>query len=505
MSGPLLLECDRVTKRFPGVLALDQVSFDLKAGEVHALCGENGAGKSTLIKVLCGIWAHGSYEGEVRIEGESVHFTGIADSEAAGIAVIYQELALVPEMTVAENIVLGNEPTRWGLIDWDQAYATTQNLLEKYDIDLDPTARVMDLGVGQQQLVEIVKALSKNTRILLLDEPTAALTETESELLLGIIRQLRDHGVTCVYISHRLEEVLDISSRITIIRDGKSIKTLDTSETDRDEIIRHMVGRSIDDLFPRETCELGDLLLEVANLTVMDPKHPRPVLENIAFQVRAGEILGIGGLMGSGRSELLMHLIGGYGERTGGDVRMASEPLPQVSPAEAIHRGLVLVSEDRKRYGAVLGQSIRFNLSLSSLRQFVAALLIDGDAEVHGCQDYFKKLGVKAPGLETEAGSLSGGNQQKVVLGKALMTRPKVVLLDEPTRGIDVGAKREIYELMNLLTSEGLAVVMVSSELPELMGMSDRYLILSAGKIGGAFDDSNATQEDLMAAAMAYH
>ena len=517
-AGSALLACDRVSKRFPGVLALDQVCFELHAGEIHALCGENGAGKSTLIKVLCGVWPHGTYEGEVRIDGEPARFAGVDDAEAAGIAVIYQELALVPEMTVAENLFLGNEPTRgtgrWGLIDWHRAYADAQKLLETYAIDLDPTDRVGDLGVGQQQLVEIAKALSKDARILLLDEPTAALTESETELLMGILRKLKRIGVTSVYISHRLEEVLDISDRVTILRDGQNAGTLDTAATHREQIIQLMVGRDIGELFPRQASPAGDVVLETSGLTVTAPGHPRPILEDVSFHVRAGEIVGLGGLMGSGRTELLMHLIGSFGQRAAGDVRLDGEALPAVSPAQAIRRGMYLVSEDRKRYGAVLSQSIRFNLSLSALRRLIyrwrpfratQLSLIDGHAEVDACQGTFDRLGVRAPGLETPAGSLSGGNQQKVVLGKALMTRPRVIFLDEPTRGIDVGARREIYGLMNRLTAEGLAVVMVSSELPELMGMSDRLLILSSGRVGGVFENTDVSQEELMAAAMTYH
>ncbi len=517
-AGRVLLECSSLTKRFPGVLALDQVSFELRAGEIHALCGENGAGKSTLIKVLCGVWPHGSYEGEVRIDGEPVRFAGVDGAEAAGIAVIYQELALVPEMTVAENLCLGSEPTygrgRWGMIDWHRAYADAQKLLATYGIDLDPTDRVGDLGVGQQQLVEIAKALSKDARLLLLDEPTAALTESETELLMGILRKLKRHGVTSVYISHRLEEVLEISDRVTILRDGQSVRTLITADTRREQIIQLMVGRDIGELFPRQAPSAGDVMLEIGGLTVTAPGHPRPILENVSFQVRAGEILGLGGLMGSGRTELLMHLVGGYGQRAGGEVRLAGEALPAVTPAQAIRRGMYLVSEDRKRYGAVLQQPIRFNLSLSALERLIyrwypfratGLALIDGHAEVDACQGYFDRLGIKAPGLDTPAGSLSGGNQQKVVLGKALMTRPRVIFLDEPTRGIDVGARREIYGLMNRLTAGGMAVVMVSSELPELMGMSDRLLILSAGRVGGVFDHADVSQEEVMAAAMTHH
>ena len=518
-----LLQCHGLTKRFPGVLALDGVRWTVRGGEIHALCGENGAGKSTLIKVLSGVWPHGSYEGMVTLDNDEVRFTGIAEAEAAGIAVIHQELALVPEMTVAENLYLGNELLKhsgrrrarvWGWVDWHRAYADAQDLFDTYGLDLDPTARVADLGVGQQQLVEICKALAKEARLLLLDEPTAALSDAETELLLDILRQLRRHGVTCVYISHRLEEVLAISDRVTVLRDGQSIQTLDTATTTAQEIIRLMVGRHIDTLFPRQPSAMGSVVLEVQGLTVCPNGSTRPILQDIDFQVHAGEILGIGGLMGSGRTELLMHLLGAYGKRLSGRVLLADEVLESALPGQAIAKGLYLVSEDRKRYGAVLQQSIRFNLSLSALegllRRWAPWLsdwlhLIDDGAEVDACRDLFEELEVKAPHLETQTLHLSGGNQQKVVLGKALMTRPRVVLLDEPTRGIDVGARRQIYSLMNRLTADGMAVVMVSSELAELTGMSDRLLILSAGRVGGRFEDPKTPQEELMAAALTHH
>jgi len=497
------LEVRGLTKTFPGVTALDGVSFDLAAGEVHALCGENGAGKSTLIKVLSGIHPHGSYEGEILVDGRPAAFASIADAENAGIAVIYQELALIGGMTVAENVFLGVEPRRGALIDWHKMYADTRRLLDEYDLALDPTARVADLGIGQQQLVEIVKALAKDSTILLLDEPTAALTEAEVERLLGIVARLRERGITCVYISHKLDEVFAIADRITVLRDGEGVCTLAIATTGKDEVIRHMVGREIVDFYPRRAGATGAALLEVEELFVA--AEGVEVLQDISLEVRAGEVLGLGGLMGAGRSELLMHIMGAYGTRTAGQVRVGGRALEGHSPADAIAEGLVLVSEDRKRYGLLLDKSIGFNLSLASLGQFSGRMLIDAHREIDRNQLFFDSLGIRANGQETVVGSLSGGNQQKVVLGKALMTEPQVILLDEPTRGIDVGAKVEVYELVNRLTAEGKAVLLVSSELPELMGMSDRMVILSNGRIGGAFDRDDATQERILAAAMAHN
>ncbi len=500
-----ILAVENLTKRFPGVLALNRVSFDLQAGEIHAICGENGAGKSTLIKVLSGIYPEGSYEGKIVIDGRESTFRHISDAEAAGISVIYQELALVQEMTVAENIFLGSEPTRLGKIDWHKVYSDTQQLLEKFQLKLDPTAEISKLGVGEQQLVEIVKALSKKTRILLLDEPTAALTETEVEILLDIIRSLKAQGITCVYISHKLDEVFAIADRITVIRDGESIATLRTAETDKNEVIRHMIGREIGNLFPRRESHPAAVLLSVKNLTVMQPPKTRPILEDISFELQAGEVLGFGGLMGAGRTELLMHLFGAFGKRLNGSVQLNGKPLENHIPREAIDNGMVLISEDRKRYGLLMEQSIGFNLSIAALHQFAGKVLIDGNSEYQRNQHFFDTLGVKAPGLETEVNTLSGGNQQKIVIGKGLMTDPSVVFMDEPTRGIDVGAKLEVYELINQLTEQGKAVLLVSSELPELMGMSDRMIILSEGRIGGVFTWAEATQEAILAAAMKHH
>lgn len=497
-----LLSTSGIVKRFPGVVALSGVSFDLREGEIHSLCGENGAGKSTLIKLLSGIHAHGSYEGSYVVDGQEATFTGIADAGRAGIAVIYQELALVEEMSVAENIFLGREPQRLGgFIDWPLMHRQAAELLERFGVQLDPQALVSTLGVGQKQLVEIVKALAKDSKVLILDEPTAALAEHEVVILLDILKDLRQRGMSCIYISHKLDEVFAISDRITVLRDGATVFSANAKDTDKNQIIRHMVGREIADLFPRRQTTPGDIVLHVDGLSM---KHDGvESLHRVSLEVRAGEVVGIGGLMGAGRTELLMHLFGALGTRTAGSVRLCGQELPARStPETVIQRGMVLVSEDRRRYGLVLEKEVGFNLSLSTIASMVRLGLIDHKAERTANMSFFDSLRIKATGLDAVAGRLSGGNQQKIVLGKALMTEPKVILLDEPTRGIDVGAKLEIYEIINRLTAEGKAVVLVSSELPELIGMSDRILILNEGRTGGEFTRTEATQEKLMAAAM---
>ncbi len=498
-----LLSAHAITKRFPGVVALSDVSFDLRPGEIHALCGENGAGKSTLIKLLSGIHPHGSYDGELRIGGDTARFSSIADATRAGLAVIYQELALVEEMTVAENIFLGAEPTRAGLIDWPRVHREAGAVLANFNVDIDPAAQCSRLGVGQKQLVEIVKALRKDSRILILDEPTAALAEHEVRVLLDILRDLRARGIACIYISHKLDEVFAIADRITVLRDGATIATLDTAATSKSEIIRHMVGREIADLFPRRArADLSPAILRVENLTIADPHTGKARLHDISFTLAPGEVLGIGGLMGAGRTELLMHLFGAWGARTAGRIHLRDCELPVLPPAKILRRGIALVTEDRRRLGLILDHDIAFNLTLASLAKFAPRLLIDTSAETRAAADLSASLRIKAPSLAAIAGKLSGGNQQKVVLGKALLTEPSVILLDEPTRGIDIGAKLEIYELINRLTDAGKAVLLVSSELPELIGMSDRILMLHDGRIGGTFTRADATPERLIAAAM---
>jgi D-xylose transport system ATP-binding protein len=501
----MILRADHITKRFPGVVALKDVSFDLREGEIHALCGENGAGKSTLIKLLSGIHPHGSYEGKFEVNGTEARFESIKNAEQAGLAVIYQELALVEEMTVAENIFLGREPRRWGaFIDWPRMYREAQALLDRFKVDLDPAAPVRTLGVGQKQLVEIIKALAKDSKILILDEPTAALAEHEVLILLDILRDLRKRGIASIYISHKLDEVFSIADRVTVLRDGTTVYTQQAADTNKNEVIRHMVGREIGDLFPRRSSQPGDIILQVDSLAVADSESGVTKLHDIQFELRAGEVLGIGGLMGAGRTELLMHLFGAWGRRVSGQVTLKGRSTTGWTPESIIQNGLVLASEDRRRYGLHLEHEIGFNLSLSSLSSVTRGGFIQRNAEIHRNQGIFDSLRVKATGLEAVVGKLSGGNQQKVVLGKALLTQPSIILLDEPTRGIDVGAKLEIYEIINQLTAEGKAVILVSSELPELIGMSDRILMLNAGRIGGAFTRAEATQEKLMAAAMGH-
>jgi len=498
-----LLELKDITKDFSGVRALDGVSFTLEKGEIHALCGENGAGKSTLIKILCGYYPHGSYGGEVLLEGEPLRFKDLHDSEEKGISLIAQELALVPELSVAENLLLGRAPSRLGFIQWDKVREEASKALEMVGLDLSPDEPVKELGVGQQQMIEIAKALSKKAGILVLDEPTAALTEADSQRLLDLLRQLKAQGVSCIYISHRLEEVGRIADRVTVLRDGKSIVTRKNKDLSRERIISHMVGREVKDLYPRPRTQAGGTLMAVKDLTVEDPANPgRFVVKDVSFEVRRGEILGIAGLMGAGRTALLSSLFGASRGKVGGllDIEGRLRP-PFRSPQEAIQAGVALVSEDRKKYGLVLESSVKENLILSSLRRLTHRGFLDHVQAEEECGQQVSAMRVKTPGLSVWLNKLSGGNQQKVVLGKWLMTSPKVLFLDEPTRGIDVGAKAEIYELIGKLCATGIGIVMVSSDLPELLGLSHRVLVLNQGRPTAAMDWREATPEKVMAAA----
>lgn len=497
-----LLEMKDITKEFPGVKALDEVNLDLHEGEFHALVGENGAGKSTLMKVLSGVYPYGNYKGDILINGEIQKFQTIREAENAGIAIIFQELSLVKELTIAENIFLGREPSNLGVINWHKMYQDAAKLLKDLNLDINPSTEVGDLGIGQQQLVEIAKALSQDAKLLVLDEPTAALTESEVETLFEILRKLKDRGVGMIYISHKLDEVFEMSDRITVLRDGQTVGTHTAAELDKDKVISLMVGREVGDIFPEVSHEFGEVAMEVRNLTAFEPDHPdKKLVDNVSFKVRKGEVLGIAGLMGAGRSELLATIFGAWRGNHSGEVYVEGKKVDIRSPKDAIDVGIGFVTEDRKRYGLILDQTILDNSTLAGLKDISGRFLTSRPKELSATTEVMEKLNVKAPSAMTETGTLSGGNQQKVVIGKWLLTNPKILFLDEPTRGIDVGAKQEIYAEINLLAEEGLAIVMVSSELPEVLGVSDRILVLHEGRATGEFSKEEATPENVMAAA----
>ncbi len=491
-----------IVKEFPGVRALDGVSFTLEAGEFHALVGENGAGKSTLMKVLSGVYPAGQYSGEILIDGKTMEFSGIRDSENAGVAIIFQELSLVKELTVGENIFLGREPSTLGVINHSELYHRAANLLRDLKLDIDPRVPVGSLGIGRQQLVEIAKALSQDAKILVLDEPTAALTDTEVETLYTILEDLRSRGVGMIYISHKLEEVFRMSDRITVLRDGKTVGTHLAAELTKDTVISKMVGREVGDIFPASHHEFGETAAEFRGITAYSPDVPgKKLVDDVSFHVRKGEVLGIAGLMGAGRTELLMTIFGSWKGKWSGTIEVGGKPVRLSSPSDAIRHGIGFVTEDRKRFGLVLEHTIMDNITLAALKRISGQFLTDRAREAAAASIPMSSLRVKAGSLMTIAGNLSGGNQQKVVLGKWLLTEPKVLFLDEPTRGIDVGAKQEIYAEINKLAQQGLAIVLVSSELPEVLGLSDRVLVLHEGKIAGEFTRAEATPEKLMAAA----
>ncbi len=497
-----LLEMRDITKSFPGVRALDGVTFDLSAGELHALVGENGAGKSTLMKVLGGVYPYPQYGGEVRIDGEVRRFSSVRDAEAAGIAVIFQELSLVKDMTVGENIFLGREPRRFGVVRWNELYSRARQLLDELHLKIDPRTPVGHLGIGQQQLVEIAKALSQEARILVLDEPTAALTETEVETLFGILNNLRARGVGMIYISHKLDEVFRMSDRITVLRDGRTVGTEPTRALDEAKVIARMVGREVGSIFPQADHERGDVVFEARGMTIEDPNiKGKFLVKDASFSVRRGEVLGIAGLMGAGRSDLLMAIFGAHAGRSSGKILVEGKPVRITRPADAIRHGIGFVTEDRKRFGLILEQTILNNMTIAGLAHLSGRFVTNVDTETLAGERSMRELRVKAPSVFTITGTLSGGNQQKVVLAKWLLTNPRVLFLDEPTRGIDVGAKQEIYAQINKLARDGMAIVLVSSELPEVLGLSDRVLVLHEGHITGEFTRAEATPEAVMSCA----
>ncbi|MGI8494612.1 MAG: xylose ABC transporter ATP-binding protein [Pyrinomonadaceae bacterium] len=496
-----LLEMRSITKEFPGVKALDGVTFDLHEGEFHSLVGENGAGKSTLMKVLSGVYPAGTYGGDIVVEGDVRQFKTVRDAENAGIAIIFQELSLVKELSVGENIFLGREPSKFGVINWTALYSRAAKILADLHLSLDPKTPVGNLGIGSQQLVEIAKALSQKAKILVLDEPTAALTESEVETLFGILRDLKSRCVGMIYISHKLDEVYKMSDRITVLRDGKTVETDDAKNLSVEKIIALMVGREVGDIFPKTAHEFGETAMEVRNLTAYEPETNKKLVDNVSFSVKRGEVLGISGLMGAGRSELLMSIFGAYPGKVSGEIFVEGSKVSVASPAEAIKNGIGFVTEDRKRYGLILDQTISNNMTLAGLKQISGAFITHKLRETIAARKSMQDLRVKTNSPLTITGTLSGGNQQKVVLAKWLLTNPKILFLDEPTRGIDVGAKQEIYAYINSLAKSGLAIVMVSSELPEVLGLSDRILVLHEGRLTGEFTKAEATPEKVMAAA----
>ncbi len=498
----MLLRMNSITKEFPGVKALDNVNFDLIEGECHALVGENGAGKSTLMKILSGVYPYGSYKGEILIDGEQKRFYNVKDAEKAGIAIIFQELSLVKELNVAENIFLGREPSRFGFVNYELMYRKTQELLQDLHLPIDPRTPVGELSIGKQQIIEIAKALSKQARILLLDEPTSALTESETETLFEIIRKLKKRNVGMIYISHKLEEVFSISDRITVLRDGKTVKTDLTKNLTKNRVISLMVGREAEEVFPKISHSFGDIVLEVKNLTAYDEEDSnKKVLKNVSFYVRKGEVLGIAGLMGAGRTELLRAIFGDWRGKRTGDIFIEGRKITINSPLDAIRNRIAFVTEDRKRYGLILEKSILENATLASLKKFAKAFITDKTGEIRATQELIDSLKIKATSPFTTVENLSGGNQQKVVLGKWLLTDPKILFLDEPTRGIDVVAKQEFYLQINNLVQQERAIVLVSSELPEILGLSDRILVLREGEVAGEFLRLEATPEKVMQAA----
>lgn len=491
-----------ITKEFPGVKALAQVSFQVKKGEIHALVGENGAGKSTLMKVLSGVYPYGTYTGDIVVDGNICQFHSIQQSEAAGIAIIHQELALIPLLSIAENVYIGRPKTTMGFIDWNKTRAATIPLLERVGLKEDPDTPINQLGVGKQQLVEIAKALSKECKILILDEPTAALNEKDSRNLLDLLKSLQAEGMTCIIISHKLNEICYVSDSITVLRDGKTVADFyDAKQVNEDDIIRHMVGRSLSNRYPVKTHMPSDeVIFEVKNWSVSHMDFPeRRIVKDLNIKLRKGEVVGLSGLMGAGRTEFAMSLFGrSYGSRATGKVYLHGKEVDTSTVSKAIENGIAYLSEDRKTYGLVLGQTISKNISLANLGRISKYGVIDLNREIVETGENAKQFDVKCSSIFQEVGNLSGGNQQKLVLAKWMFNLPEVLILDEPTRGIDVGAKYEIYCIINELAAVGKCVLIISSELSEILGICDRVYVMNEGEIKGEMPIADANQESIM-------
>jgi putative multiple sugar transport system ATP-binding protein len=498
----VILEMRNITKTFPGVKALDNVSFSVKQGEIHALVGENGAGKSTLMKVLSGVYPHGTYEGEIYFEGRECRFQDINQSENVGLVIIHQELALIPYLSIAENLFLGNERAKYGIIDWNESISKTKELLERVGLHESPNTLITNMGVGKQQLVEIAKALAKKVKLLILDEPTASLNESDSEKLLGLLIQFKEHGISSILITHKLSEVAKVADSITILRDGATIETLDThkDKITEDRIIRGMVGRDLTHRFPPRDSKIGETIFEVRDWNVYHPIHAdRKVSSNVNIKVRRGEVVGISGLMGAGRTELAMSIFGrAYGTRISGTAYKHGQEIDISTIEKAIDAGIAYATEDRKAYGLVLIQEIKDNITLANLEGISDGGIVNEPKEMTVTSEYRDKLNIKSSSIQQLALNLSGGNQQKVVLSKWLFASPEILILDEPTRGIDVGAKYEIYTIINRLASEGKGIILISSELPEILGVCDRIYVMREGRIVGEVPASEASQELIM-------
>ncbi|RIW38341.1 sugar ABC transporter ATP-binding protein [Bacillus salacetis] len=497
-----ILEMNQISKEFPGVKALSNVNFKVERGEIHCLVGENGAGKSTLMKVLSGVYPYGTYEGDIVFNGQVQRFNKISDSVDAGIAIIYQELALFPDLAVYENIFINNEIQSGGILDWNEAIVQSKKLLEKVNLKVNPETLIKELGVGKQQLIEIAKALSKEVKLLILDEPTAALNEDDSENLLELLRVLKEQGITSIMISHKLKEVIAIADKATVLRDGETMCTLDASKGEITEasIIKNMVGRELGDIYPkRPEKKYGDKVLELVNWSAYDPAIGRQVAKDVNLHVKQGEIVGIAGLMGAGRTELAQSIFGNARKyKLQGDLFVDGMLATYKHTKDAIKAGIAYVTEDRKGNGLFLLQDIKNNISAGNLNGISSNGIINENEEIKVAEEYRKSLGIKTPSIQQLTGNLSGGNQQKVSLGKWLFVSPKLLILDEPTRGIDVGAKFEIYTVMNELINKGMSIIMISSELGEILGMSDRVYVMAEGEIKGEMSSEEASQEKIM-------
>ena len=497
-----LLEMRNITKDFSGVKALDHVNLVVQEGEIHALVGENGAGKSTLMNILSGIYAYGTYEGDIIYDGKICEFHDIKESTKVGIVIIHQELALIPYLTIAENVYLGNECSHHGLINWDETYRSTEQLMKRVGLHENSETAIKDIGVGKQQLVEIVKALSKNARLLILDEPTAALNDDDAEHLLDLLLELKQEGLTAIIITHKLNEVMKVADKITVLRDGSTIETFDPAKetVTPDRIVAGMVGRSLKDYYPKRTPHIGEVMFEIRDWTAYAPNvADKKIVDNVNLTVRRGEIVGIAGLMGAGRTELAMSVFGrSYGTKISGHLYKDGKELNLKTVSDAIRAGIAYVTEDRKQAGLILTDDVLHNISLASLNKISKHGVVDTNAEISAAQDYTKRMNIKVSSISQLTGKLSGGNQQKVVLSKWIMTDPDLLILDEPTRGIDVGAKYEIYCIINDLIAQGKSVLMISSEMPELLGMADRIYVMNEGRIVGQMDAAEATQNKIM-------